>query len=426
MKRLVVCCDGTWNEPASAHITNIEKIARTICTDPVRCDGVQQLVLYVGGVGIGYKLDRLLGGAFGSGLFNNVKTAYRFLALNFEEGDEIFAFGFSRGAYTARSLVGMIGMIGLLTRESMIDDKLPEAVGRYQRQRPKTGWSGSSNAEFKRDFCHAATPTKFLGVFDTVGALGVPGMLPKDHQFHDINLGDSVQCARQALAVDESRMVFAPCLWQAPTRPERVKQVWFEGAHSDVGGGYAETGLSDTALLWMASEASREGLVFDKPLLDEYVNSRSEDVLHSSMKWFYRVSNLRERIRPRPKEERGVFTRSSRNLDAPGSGVMLSSSALDHFSADTTRYRPDNLDAFVTRRSREELTAVTEPVVYLPESSQRLIDEQLATLGVNLSGAWSAGSDASQSSEGSASVPSQVGPVEPAATSVEPAETRAP
>ncbi len=384
MKRLVVCCDGTWNEPASDNVTNIEKIARTISTDPDQCDQVQQLVLYVGGVGIGYKLDRLLGGAFGSGLFNNVKTAYRFLALNYEEGDEIFAFGFSRGAYTARSLVGMIGFIGLLTRESLVANKLPEAVDRYQRKEPKNGGFGSSNEEFKRDFCHPKTPTKFLGVFDTVGALGVPGLLPKDHQFHDINLGDSVECARQALAIDEDRMVFAPCLWNAPTRPERVRQVWFEGAHSDVGGGYPQTGLSDTALLWMVSEASRQGLVFDKPLLDTYVNSRSEAERHSSLKWFYRISNLRERIRPRPDSERVLFTGAHRNLDAPGSGVMLASSARGHFAGENSSYRPGNLDEYVGRRSAAELDAATEPVIPLPESSQGVIDEQLAVLGIHL------------------------------------------
>ena len=83
-------------------------------------------------------------------------------------------------------------------------------------------------------------------------------------------------------------MVFAPCLWNAPKRPERVKQVWFEGAHSDVGGGYPKTGLSDTTLLWMVSEASRQGLVFDKPLLDTYVNSRSEAERHNSLTWFYK------------------------------------------------------------------------------------------------------------------------------------------
>ena len=384
MKRLVVCCDGTWNEPASAHVTNIEKIARTISIDDDQSDGVQQLVLYVGGVGIGYKLDRLLGGAFGSGLFNNVKTAYRFLALNYEDGDEIFIFGFSRGAYTARSLSGMIGLVGLLTRESLIADKLPEAVDRYQRRKPAAGCSGCGNDEFKRDFCHPTTPTKFLGVFDTVGALGVPGILPKDHQFHDINLGDSVECARQALAIDEDRMVFMPCLWQAPNRPERVKQVWFEGAHSDVGGGYAETGLSDTALLWMVGEASLQGLVFDKPLLDAYVDSRSADVRHSSGTWFYGLANLRERIRPRPQQERVVFTGSRRNLDAPGTGVLLASSAAEHVADQGADYRPSNLDAYVAARTPDQLAHATEPVVFLPEASLARIDAQLVTLGIDL------------------------------------------
>src|SRR6478609_7420700 len=107
-KRLVICCDGTWNRPDSDHVTNIEKIARTVATDLGRTGGVQQLVLYLAGVGAGsYAADRLLGGAFG------------FLALNYEPGDEIFVFGFSRGAYTARSLVGMVGRAGLLTRDAL-------------------------------------------------------------------------------------------------------------------------------------------------------------------------------------------------------------------------------------------------------------------------------------------------------------------
>ncbi len=96
-KRLVICCDGTWNRPDSAHVTNIEKIARTVATDLGRTDGVQQLVLYLSGVGAGsYTVDRLLGGAFGFGLFDNVRSGYRFLALNYDPGDEIFVFGFSR------------------------------------------------------------------------------------------------------------------------------------------------------------------------------------------------------------------------------------------------------------------------------------------------------------------------------------------
>ena len=136
MKRLVICCDGTWNRPDNAHVTNIEKIARTIETDPVDGDPpAQQMVLYLSGVGTsGYTVDRLLGGAFGFGLFDNVRSGYRFLALNYDPGDEIFVFGFSRGAYTARSLVGMIGRVGLLTRESLIRDHLP-------RRSPATGAS---------------------------------------------------------------------------------------------------------------------------------------------------------------------------------------------------------------------------------------------------------------------------------------------
>jgi hypothetical protein len=389
MKRLVVCCDGTWNKPDSEHITNIEKIARTIQTHQADAGGVQQLVLYVGGVGIGYKLDRLLGGAFGSGLFNNVKTAYRFLALNYEEGDEIYAFGFSRGAYTARSLVGMIGYVGLLTRASLIADKMPEAVARYQRKKTHDGAFGTSNDEFKRDFCHGESPTKFLGVFDTVGALGVPGMLPKDHQFHDINLGDSVQCARQALAINEDRMVFAPCLWQAPVRtedPDRVRQVWFEGAHSDVGGGYGQTGLSDSALLWMVGEASRQGLVFDRQLLDSYVASKSPAVRHSSLRWFYRMSNVRERIRPRRREEKDLFVGWHRNLAAPGTGVRIASSALKHFNDTEHDYRPIHLARFLGDRTPGDVDALTEPVIALPESSVQMINAQLEVMGIRLEG----------------------------------------
>ncbi len=186
-------------------------------------------------------------------------------------------------------------------------------------------------------------------------------------------------------------MVFAPCLWAAPERPERVKQVWFEGAHSDVGGGYAETGLSDTALLWMVGEASKQGLAFDKPLLDTYLDSKSDDVRHSSLRWFYRVSNLRERIRPRPEEQRVLFTGNARNLDAPGIGVRLASSALAHHSGAGSDYQPANLAAYVGTRSPDELASVTEPVVFLPEPSLARIDEQLAELGVHLGAAGAAG-----------------------------------
>src|SRR6059058_4478483 len=119
-RRLVVCCDGTWNRSDAKNITNVEKIARTIQTDPAAAGGTQQLVEYVAGVGVGYAMDRLLGGWLGEGVFANVRAGYRYLALNYQPGDEIYLFGFSRGAYTARSIAGIIGTTGLLTRESLV------------------------------------------------------------------------------------------------------------------------------------------------------------------------------------------------------------------------------------------------------------------------------------------------------------------
>ena len=160
--------------------------------------------------------------------------------------------------------------------------------------------------------------------------------------------------------------------------------MWFEGAHSDVGGGYPKTGLSDTTLLWMVSEASRQGLVFDKPLLDTYVNSRSEAERHNSLTWFYKVSNLRERMRPRPESERVLFTGTHRNLDSPAVASWSRRPLAGTLPARTPRTVRPTSEGYVDRRSSGELDTVTEAVIPLPESSQAVIDEQLATLGVHL------------------------------------------
>ena len=390
MKRLVICCDGTWNRSDNDNVTNIEKIARTIQTDLTRTGGVQQLVLYISGVGAGsYKVDRWLGGAFGFGLFSNVRTAYRFLALNYEPGDEIFVFGFSRGAYTARSLVGMVARVGLLTRTALVADKLPEAVNRYRRTSPRGRAFGESDAEFKHDHCHPDTPVAFLGVFDTVGALGVPGAVRRGHQFHDIKLSRAVLCARQALAIDEHRMTFEPCLWQVDAEsadpPDRVKQVWFEGVHSDVGGGYPETGLSDTTLLWMAGEANRQGLVFDEELLGTYVASGKSAVRHSSMNLLYRTLNLKRLVVARFGRKNPAFEGSFRQLSTPTcNGVLVAASAAAHYR-DGEDYRPTNL-ALLSKQTNE-FEGVREPVIALPEPSIAVVHQLLARQGVDLGSA---------------------------------------
>jgi hypothetical protein len=378
MKRLVVCCDGTWNKPDNENVTNVEKIARTVQSDPSATGGVYQLVFYISGVGAGsYEFDRLLGGAFGFGLFHNVIACYRFLAQNYEPGDEIFILGFSRGAYTARSVAGMLASVGLLTKVALVEERLPEAVHLYQGTKMPEGAFGESVDEFKHDHCHAATVT-FLGVFDTVGALGVPGFERNTPRFHNVQLSDQVLCARQALAIDETRQKFAPTFWKAPPEPAvtddpRVKQVWFEGAHSDVGGGYAQTGLSDTALYWMAKEAHQAGLVFDAPLLGRYVESGSDPICHNPLSLMYRLDNeVLEAKEDLPwHDEESEFSHGLRRLTHERAlSVRVASSAVAHFQEGG--YAPANLAALADQTNGFQ--GIVESVVRLPEAGLDLAE----------------------------------------------------
>ncbi len=374
MKRLVVCCDGTWNKPDSQSVTNVEKIARTVQTDPSASGGAYQLVYYVSGVGAGsYAADRLLGGAFGFGLFHNVIACYRFLAQNYEPGDEIFIVGFSRGAYTARSVAGMVGRVGLLTKVSLVEERLPAAVRIYQRTDMPEGAFGASVDEFKHDHCYPAK-INFLGVFDTVGALGLPGLNKLAPRFHDVQLGGQVLRARHAMAVDETRLKFAPTFWEAPedsggapAEDERVKQVWFEGAHSDIGGGYRETGLSDTSLLWMAGEAHDAGLVFDVPLLSHYVCSGSDPIRHNPLNMMYKVDNLilEAKMKVSKEKEASAFSGGLRRLtNKRALSVRVASSAVNHFQGGG--YEPANLKDFAVATNGFE--GIVEPVTALPEN----------------------------------------------------------
>jgi uncharacterized protein (DUF2235 family) len=379
MKRLVVCCDGTWNKPDNETITNVERIARTVQSDPARSGGDQQLVYYVSGVGAGsYLVDRLLGGAFGFGLMHQVIAAYRFLALNYEDGDEIFVVGFSRGAFTARSVAGMVARVGLLTKRALVEERLPAAVALYQRRERPEGAFGASVEEFKHDHCHAA-PIHFLGVFDTVGALGVPGFMVFAPRFHDVQLGSQVRTARHALAIDETRLKFAPTLWEAPAaqsgppgatgafEDDRVEQVWFEGAHSDVGGGYRATGLSDTALLWMAREAHAAGLVFDVDLLAHYVDSGSDPVRHDPVTVFFRLHNLVLGLRARLGlgGPGGAYVRGRRRLTSERAlSVRVASSAVTHFQSEG--YTPSNLSDLA--EASDGFADIVERVLALPEA----------------------------------------------------------
>jgi uncharacterized protein (DUF2235 family) len=370
MKRLVVCCDGTWNKPDNQTVTNIEKIARTVQTDPRAAGGVHQLVYYVSGVGTRYRVDRLLGGAFGVGLFDHVVACYRFLAQNYEPGDEIFILGFSRGAYTARSLAGMVADVGLLSKVALVEERLPAAVHLYQRRDLPQGKFGESVDEFKHDNCSSAG-VDFLGVFDTVGALGVPGFARFAPRFHQLQLSSHVRCARHALAIDETRRKFAPTFWEVPeagqpTEDARVKQVWFEGAHSDVGGGYRDTGLSDTALLWMVREAHQAGLVFDVPLLARYADSGCDPIRHDPLNPLYRIYNrlLRAKTRVGGGTDAAFSGGLRRLTNDRALSVRVASSAVNHFQEGDDA--PANSDAFATATGG--FAGIVEPVIALPEN----------------------------------------------------------
>ena len=307
-KRLIVCCDGTWNWPdQKGNPTNVVKTTRAIL--PITADGTVQTVFYDAGVGTGNALDRLGGGMLGAGLGENVKQAYASLALNHAPGDEVFFFGFSRGAFTVRSLGGLIGLVGILDKRHL--DKFPDAWEYYRT--PPARRTPRQRAEFLARFGDAPPrPMRidFIGVWDTVGALGIPfGPLrfigKRKFQFHNTNLGDNVAHAYQALAIDERRRVFAPAIWKREPGLEArlaaygieeqvIEQSWFAGAHSNVGGGYPDTGLSDLAFVWMARKAQTCGLALD----EEYVQ-RTQNGTH-----FVLVNSRTLRWRFLPEKQR--------------------------------------------------------------------------------------------------------------------------
>lgn len=262
-RRFVVCFDGTWNTPdKGAKPTNVVKMVRAVRSRGD--DGASQLVFYDKGVGSGRGMDKYLGGIFGLGLTENVIDGYRFVANNYEAGDEIYIFGFSRGAYTARSLAGLIGLAGILTPANLGND-LTKAIDIYREKNvdraEKLRRIDALGFEERR-----AARIRCVGVWDTVGSLGIPGdrgrtFLGGKYYFHDVELGDYVDVALHAVAVDEKRSAFSPTLWvnkngEPLNENQIVEQVWFAGAHSNVGGSYNDSTLSDIAFDWMVKRIS--------------------------------------------------------------------------------------------------------------------------------------------------------------------------
>lgn len=288
MKRLIICCDGTWNNPEDTKqeegedVSNVVKMTRAI--RPKDAKGVEQVVFYDWGIGTGGFWDKLFGGGIGKGIDKNIQDGYRFLVHNFIPGDEVFIFGFSRGAYTARSLIGLIRNCGILKKTHA--DRIPVA---YDKYRSPNGPDSQRSRSFRKTYSREAK-VKFLGVWDTVGALGVPfsilkGFNNKKYGFHDQKISSIIKNAYHALAIDERRGAFSPTLWETKKGRKNTAQVWFPGIHSDVGGGYAKAGLSLVALEWMVKKAKDCGLATDKTYLDNL--KQSDATLHDSWDTIY-------------------------------------------------------------------------------------------------------------------------------------------
>ncbi|HEX7030769.1 MAG TPA: DUF2235 domain-containing protein [Gammaproteobacteria bacterium] len=258
-QRLVVLFDGTWNDHEDK--TNVFRLAGSLHD---RDGAISQRFFYDPGVGTG-RWDRIRGGLTGYGLDRNLQQGYEWLCRRYAEGDEIFLFGFSRGAYTARSLGGMIRKCGLL--RIVTPELLKEATQLYRNRKFKP--DGPECAAFRKQYSRDAV-IDFLGVWDTVGALGVPGSVisRKKYRWHDTELSRIIRRAYQALALDEHRAAYESVPWTTPTgqkKPQNieVEQRWFIGAHANVGGGYKDSTLAEIALEWMQRKALAAGLKLD-------------------------------------------------------------------------------------------------------------------------------------------------------------------
>jgi uncharacterized protein (DUF2235 family) len=298
MKRIAVFCDGTWNKADQPHPTNVRRLAMMVPSSGR--DGVKQVALYFQGVGVpegGTWLQRLdekiSGGAMGVGLDNKIAVAYLHLGRSYDPGDEVYVFGFSRGAYTARSLAGLIRNAGLPRNPS--PDLVRACFDHYRDRSDATSPASETSMAFRYRVSPEITTgdeevawraarglpaghpfrITYMGVWDTVGALGIPShwglparVMNRKYRFHDTELSRSVRSARHAVAIDEERRAFVPTLWTnlAKLRAENpdgdYRQEWFAGVHGSVGGGGDIVALSALALLWIADGAMAAGLTF--------------------------------------------------------------------------------------------------------------------------------------------------------------------
>lgn len=303
-KRLIICEDGTWLDSDNASLkgalaipSNITRIARAIKN--VSSDGIPQVVYYHFGVGGSGGFFNKLSGFNGAGIDEIIREGYEFVCTNYSIGDEIFIFGFSRGAYAARSIAGLVDNIGVLSKDGLPSlaeiyrDVKYQHDDNYRPKHPDIPFPNKPSAADpaykeqlqRRRLTRLECSIKVIGVWDTVGSLGVPKVpwltrlglqssTMKEYRFHDTALCDCVEYAFQALSLDERRASFQPCLWEKlEGNQTTLRQVWFPGAHSNIGGGYDDQQIATITFAWMVAQC--------QPFLDfdlDYVVDQWEDV----------------------------------------------------------------------------------------------------------------------------------------------------
>ncbi len=304
MANLIICCDGTWNNPRQEDNgipapTNVVKLYHALAKEDGM--GESQKAYYhpgLGGEETGLK-DSIIDGALGKSIKRHICSAYYWLANNYCAGDKVYIFGFSRGAFTARSLGGLL-KLGLLDF-----GKIKKSNERWEHVHKhfdsyKLDVETIKPSQFLNH--KAALKIHFIGVWDTVGALGIPNDMelfnlldnPASWRFHDTTLGEHINIARHAMAMDEKRSSFCVTRWTKYASDRDVKEKWFPGVHSDVGGGYSDTDLSDITLEWMLTEAAEAGLVFRDGIFEQ-LKPDPAGVLHNSYKGIF----AKFRSRPR-------------------------------------------------------------------------------------------------------------------------------
>lgn len=367
-KRLVLCSDGTGNQGGWGQDSNVYRMYKAVDTSQG-----DQVIFYDNGVGTqSNRIFRALAGAFGFGFEGNVRDLYEFLVRNYEDGDEIYLFGFSRGAATVRSFASLVHICGLVRKlddngnwlsTDQIQSGLDEAIRCYRQHETNP----QAAANFKRTNA-MEVPIHFLGVWDTVSALGFPkdwSLLFKyffegvdilsdalfPHRYHSMKLPPNVRTACHAVAIDDERRTFAPIMLdEHDDRPDQhVEQVWFPGVHSNVGGGYRRTGLSDLALDWMMERATAAGLRVSA--------SRRADVKHRTNihgKLYNSRDGLGVYYRYGPRDIAALC----RAANAP---ILIHRAAIERMERHTSGYAPGHLpDAFTVvandMTQREDVT----------------------------------------------------------------------